>query len=929
MFFVAQEAFWSDGRWQSSTWHGPQVPAVVANDNAAGTVAWSNVNNSAGSDNANASVVLGASASSQYLKGSDYTFNIPSGAIIRGIKVFAECSATVTTDLRASLMKNTVESTPNTRAIIVPSPTYTTPQTVVSDTAAVTQRTTSVTVPVGDNQVFVMMWYAEDRTATVTNANIGGQALTKLDSSANASFGNVEVWYRVNPPTGTSTLTVNTASHARDIIGTFTATNIDQSTPFRTPAKQSNAAGLSASVTVSGVQSTDLVFGALNIDATGHTLTPGANETVVYDLPNAAGSHTGILLAQAGANGGAITPSWTGSNPSDLIGFAMIASAGTERIIEFGSAHDLWGTTWTPAEINSPTFATRMQAIASASGATVSIDSVEVQVYYIEQTTGSPTDTGADTTFDSSDMTGTGSMAWSNVANLTGTPNSTFATVSLADLGSSNYLAGKNFGFAIPTGSTINGILVEYYDLSTPFTPGNLSNTALTKNGTSVTGTSKLITIAGGWQSFGGSTDLWGTTWTPAEINSSNFGAGLQAADDASGCQLEVDAMRVTIYYTPLTTAPFRKDIHRSQEVRVTGSGGASSADTRDVRVTGLSVPQTDARDVRVTGRADSSHAQDARITGRADSSSAQDVRATGQADSSVAYDVRAFGHIPSDASYNVRLVGQADSSHSQDVRVRGQADSSVSYDVRVTGQQDSSDSYNVRLISQADSSVAYDARVTGQADSSVTRDVRATGAIPVTDERDARVTGYEEAVSLTQDVRATGRLDSTITRDVRAVGEAPSQDSRDVRTTGQADSTTTRDVRATGQTDSSSSSSVRVVGQDDSATERDARATGSADATDSRDVRVTGTVPDVSTERDVRAIGQAAAELAVDARAVGALYTEDTRNIRVIGQGASSAEWGVRLFGSDGGAPAVEPEFILVDGNPAIRISKGYYVEI
>ena len=80
-----------------------------------------------------------------------------------------------------------------------------------------------------------------------------------------------------------------------------------------------------------------------------------------------------------------------------------------------------------------------------------------------------------------------------------------------------------------------------------PFSLGAIN---LTKDGTTVVGTSKAPVVgAGGWGSYGNSTDLWGTTWTLAEINASTFGALLKAGDALLSTP-STDAMRITVYYT-------------------------------------------------------------------------------------------------------------------------------------------------------------------------------------------------------------------------------------------------------------------------------------------------------------------------------------------------------------------------------------------
>jgi hypothetical protein len=51
-------------------------------------------------------------------------------------------------------------------------------------------------------------------------------------------------------------------------------------------------------------------------------------------------------------------------------------------------------------------------------------------------------------------------------------------------------------------------------------------------------------------RSYGGSSDLWGSAWTPGDINSEDFGIWLKCYNQgASSPEASVDYMRVTIYY--------------------------------------------------------------------------------------------------------------------------------------------------------------------------------------------------------------------------------------------------------------------------------------------------------------------------------------------------------------------------------------------
>ncbi|MBL8849455.1 MAG: hypothetical protein JNG89_07215, partial [Planctomycetaceae bacterium] len=144
-----------------------------------------------------------------------------------------------------------------------------------------------------------------------------------------------------------------------------------------------------------------------------------------------------------------------------------------------------------------------------------------------------------------------GDYNWSSISNATGSTTSTFAEVTLDDHDESSTLQLTNFGFSIPTGSTITGIAVALTTTG-PNSPRSGHSVKLTKNGTTVAGTTSSVTgtWATGSPTVGGSTNLWGTTWTPSEINSSNFGLLIQieGRDDSSTYRL--DRAQVTVTYT-------------------------------------------------------------------------------------------------------------------------------------------------------------------------------------------------------------------------------------------------------------------------------------------------------------------------------------------------------------------------------------------
>lgn len=161
-----------------------------------------------------------------------------------------------------------------------------------------------------------------------------------------------------------------------------------------------------------------------------------------------------------------------------------------------------------------------------------------------------------------SNVNGPGTIAWTNPGNLAAAGS---ATSDLTTNATSEYLQGTNYGFAIPTGSTITGIEVTINRSSSSNAGGNSVNDVdlyLLKSGVTV-GSNKAVAtdwpISLAEATYGGSNDLWGTTWTPAEINASNFGVSLSVLNQSGfGNRIaSVDYMQVKVYYYPPGTQTY------------------------------------------------------------------------------------------------------------------------------------------------------------------------------------------------------------------------------------------------------------------------------------------------------------------------------------------------------------------------------------
>lgn len=122
----------------------------------------------------------------------------------------------------------------------------------------------------------------------------------------------------------------------------------------------------------------------------------------------------------------------------------------------------------------------------------------------------------------------------------------------------SAYMTLTNFSMSIPAAVTICGIVVQIDRKASGLSLGAVVKdyqVRLVKGG-SITGNNNAS--GSGWTgsettaTYGSSSDLWGSTWTPADINSGNFGIAFSA--EISGLlgvflSADIDNVRITVYY--------------------------------------------------------------------------------------------------------------------------------------------------------------------------------------------------------------------------------------------------------------------------------------------------------------------------------------------------------------------------------------------
>jgi hypothetical protein len=147
-----------------------------------------------------------------------------------------------------------------------------------------------------------------------------------------------------------------------------------------------------------------------------------------------------------------------------------------------------------------------------------------------------------------------GDTTWFAPANASASDNNYSTTNVGPALPLSQYLHANTFSMGVPTGSTIVGIQVEI-ERKVSIASGVIDDAVKLVKGGVVSTTNRSAGAA--WSTsdtydvFGGPTDLWGETWTAAQVNATNFGCVVACRHNAgSAPTASVDHIRIKIYYS-------------------------------------------------------------------------------------------------------------------------------------------------------------------------------------------------------------------------------------------------------------------------------------------------------------------------------------------------------------------------------------------
>jgi len=150
--------------------------------------------------------------------------------------------------------------------------------------------------------------------------------------------------------------------------------------------------------------------------------------------------------------------------------------------------------------------------------------------------------------------------SWINFSDAASSNNTYTASTLEGNIGYSKYLKVVNLGFSIPSGSTITGIevnLEKFALYNTGSSYAKDSQLKLYKGG--VLGGSDLANTGSNWSTtesvitYGGSSNLWGESWTYSDINATDFGVGFSvyiSSVPKVANYAYLDHVSVTVYYT-------------------------------------------------------------------------------------------------------------------------------------------------------------------------------------------------------------------------------------------------------------------------------------------------------------------------------------------------------------------------------------------
>jgi hypothetical protein len=151
----------------------------------------------------------------------------------------------------------------------------------------------------------------------------------------------------------------------------------------------------------------------------------------------------------------------------------------------------------------------------------------------------------------------TGTVAWATRSNAN-VSDDNYAVATLGFNAESQFLRAEDFGFSIPGGATIDGVVVGVErSLTLAFT---VTDSIVRLYTGSFVGSNKATgttwPTSDTYEDHGGAADVWGATLTPAIVNASTFGVGVSCIASGLGADAQIDHIRITVFYSDTPIFP-------------------------------------------------------------------------------------------------------------------------------------------------------------------------------------------------------------------------------------------------------------------------------------------------------------------------------------------------------------------------------------
>jgi len=322
--------------------------------------------------------------------------------------------------------------------------------------------------------------------------------------------------------------------------------------------------------------------------------------------------------------------------------------------------------------------------------------------------------------------TGASGSGWSNPSRVTASDNSR-ASITVAGGGTSGQLSVSFPSAGLNAGDIIDGILVEVEGRASGSgisLSGGSAGVTLPQGSTKTDATGWFTGINDSIYSLGGSSDLWGGTWSASDFNS-GWSLSIRVSN-SSGPSRDalIDYVSVTIYYH---AGAVEVNADRSLSWSVRTPATADRSLSWAVR-TGVTADRNLSWSVRSAITADRALSWAVRQAITADRALAWSVRQAIATDRDLAWAVRelvdadrvllwdvepAVGVVVVDRglSWDIRAIVNADRAVSWDVRTLTAADSVLLWDVRELAESDRDLAWAVREIVEADRELVWRVR--------------------------------------------------------------------------------------------------------------------------------------------------------------------------------------------------------------------------